>query len=240
MDFCVVHFKLWRPMNGFIAASWGVIVTFIQMGARLNGFRILDKSIADAFAFPLRDGDRSGPGRIRPVINYRDSRTESALRSITRVIGFQPIFDRKQGGQSGEEEAVFWTQSLLEAGPALNHIGIVAQDTSITVSYEHVTKTIARVLLASPRVLSLCFRRVSSQAIQRTHDELRDFVQRVADPRLKIVVDERVRPRWYNFEFRIHQIEIGDVMKCRDFWTRCRWTEFQYTMWRSTNREEIV
>ena len=173
------------------------------------------------FAFPPREGGEPGPGRLTPEIS-QSLAVLTALRSITRVIGSQPIF---HGGQS-EDDAVLWARCLLEAGPALTHIGIIALDMSITGSAAHsVTKAIARVLLSNRRVRSLCFRYVCSQAAQEK-DELIDFVQCVADPRLRIIVDERLWQRYSDGELRlligssynVRQIEIDDVKKSRDFW----------------------
>ena len=91
-----------------------------------------------------------------------------------------PEFDE----QSGEDDAAVWAQCLLEAGPALTHIGVIMLQTTFRTGPPRLgraTKAIARVLLSSQRLRSVTFRYVCTPATQQVKDDFSDFVQRVSD-----------------------------------------------------------
>ena len=163
----------WRPTsNGFLDAPWGFVSAYLEGRARRAGSAGSESTPSPSptrLFSPPREGGRPAPGRLTTHIT-QPLAVLTALRSITHVIGFQPRFHRL--GQSDEDEAVLWAQCLLEAGPALSHIGIIVQNTSSVPAFERVTKAITRVLLSSRRVRSLCFRYLGSHATHRTKDEL--------------------------------------------------------------------
>ena len=203
--------KHWHPANnGFLDAPWGFVLAYLEAapGARL-GVRINYMSLADAFTFLPRGDDQLD--QLAPKANQ----SATGIRSVARAVGYQPIF--YPGLQLlGEDKAALWAKGLLEAGSALADIGIIAQRMhfqGLMPQYGCATKAIARALLSSPRVRSLCFRYVGDLATQEAKDELSGFVQEVADPRLRIVVDERARR--HISPGRSIRIEIDDIM---NFW----------------------
>jgi len=141
---------------------------------------------------------------------------------ITHVTGFLPIFPTDEDWTmffSFSDEPVHgperWTRSIIDNLPALTHFGFVMGSTSSEEfdlqALGKALKTVLSYLRLKKVVLKVC-----GIYIEECREEIETALNRIYDPRLGVVWEERPLTRWKEYDVWSREDEIAG----RSIWTQ--------------------